>query len=404
LHQAGAGLVETMVGILIGLIVVLVIYNMLAAAEGYKRTAVGASDAQVTGLLSQFIVGREVQNGGNGITLAGTDLINCDPAKAQPAWPYMGLWRPIPLLIHASGSDDVSDSIVTLYSASPHVVWSVALTSDVTAAAADMTVQSPNGFTSPAPAASNYRVVAINAASGDCEDARVTSATLADAFGRVTLKQGVPATAQNYSTINGRLLNLGPVNLAARTQYEVRDPVANAPCDANVSPAPAAPRLCQLYSRNLLTADRVTPDAWTPLAQNVVLLKVQYGVDQSVPINGTVECWTPAIAGSPCGGGAVPADFSDTSVRGLPLVALQRIVAVRVGIVVRDDEPDLKEVNNQLKYANRLPMYLFNCAADTDAGCPGRILLSNKVIRDGWRYRAYEAVVPLRNAIFQALP
>jgi len=43
----GVGLVETMVGILIGMIVVLVVYNILSVAEGYRRTTVGASDAQI---------------------------------------------------------------------------------------------------------------------------------------------------------------------------------------------------------------------------------------------------------------------------------------------------------------------------------------------------------------------
>ena len=76
-RQAGAGLVETMVGILIGLIVVLVVYNILAVAEGYKRTTIGAADAQITGLLGHFITGVEAANAGNGMTSAYADLIRC---------------------------------------------------------------------------------------------------------------------------------------------------------------------------------------------------------------------------------------------------------------------------------------------------------------------------------------
>ena len=45
-RQRGFGLVETMIGILIGLLVVLVIYNLFSAAERYKRMTVGTSDAQ----------------------------------------------------------------------------------------------------------------------------------------------------------------------------------------------------------------------------------------------------------------------------------------------------------------------------------------------------------------------
>ena len=50
-RHRGASLVETMVGILIGMIVIAVVYNILSVAEGYKRATVGSSDAQITGLL-----------------------------------------------------------------------------------------------------------------------------------------------------------------------------------------------------------------------------------------------------------------------------------------------------------------------------------------------------------------
>jgi hypothetical protein len=55
--QTGAGIVETMVGILIGRSCS-VIYNVFALSEGYKRTAVSAADAQTTGLYSQFVLAR----------------------------------------------------------------------------------------------------------------------------------------------------------------------------------------------------------------------------------------------------------------------------------------------------------------------------------------------------------
>ena len=70
-RQRGVGMVETMVGILIGMIVIVVVYNVLSVAEGYKRATVGASDAQMTGLLTQFVAGRDVGNGGAGLTMSG---------------------------------------------------------------------------------------------------------------------------------------------------------------------------------------------------------------------------------------------------------------------------------------------------------------------------------------------
>jgi type IV pilus assembly protein PilW len=60
-----------MIGILIGMIVILVIYNVFALSEGYKRAAVGAADAQSTGLYAQFVLSREIHNAGNGLLDSG---------------------------------------------------------------------------------------------------------------------------------------------------------------------------------------------------------------------------------------------------------------------------------------------------------------------------------------------
>ena len=57
--NAAPDMVETMIGIVIGLLVILVIYSLLSAAENYRRMTTAASDAQITGLLSQFIMSRE---------------------------------------------------------------------------------------------------------------------------------------------------------------------------------------------------------------------------------------------------------------------------------------------------------------------------------------------------------
>ena len=63
-----------MVGILIGMIVIAVVYNILSVAEGYKRATVGSSDAQITGLLTQFMASRDISNGGNGIMMSTTQM------------------------------------------------------------------------------------------------------------------------------------------------------------------------------------------------------------------------------------------------------------------------------------------------------------------------------------------
>ena len=112
-HQAGMGIVETMVGILIGVVVLLVIYNVLSLAEGYKRTTIGVADTQTTGLFAQFVLNREISNSGNGIATGIPDFSVCVNGPTGP-----GDWRlkPIPVLITDSGNNNVSDGFVVFYS------------------------------------------------------------------------------------------------------------------------------------------------------------------------------------------------------------------------------------------------------------------------------------------------
>ena len=399
-HQQGVGLVETMVGILIGMIVILVVFNVLSVAEGYKRATIGTSDAQITGLLSQFVAGRDAGNGGAGITMSGADLINCTVTEANA--PIVGLpvtdldnaVRPIPVLITDGGAANVSDSFISYNAGAAHVMWPVDFTAS-SAAGTAITVQSPNGFTVPTPATTPYWAIAMtNDATGRCKVLRVVAATAADASGRVTLTQGAPVTSVNYSVgPPARLLNLGPVGLATRVRYDVVGDVLRT-TDLMLAP-PAA----------------LSP---VPVAQNIVLMKVQYGVDNTG--DGIVDCWTPADASTGCG------DFSVDTVRVAPLATVNQILAVRIGIVVRSDEPDLRLLtdpsNQTLKdeakgilSGTRPQPYLFNCSANDDITCQSRIKLDmggtpdgksncGKIICDYWRYRIYETVVPIRNAIY----
>ena len=94
---------------------------------------------------------------------------------------------------------------------------------------------------------------------------------------------------------------------------------------------------------------------------------------------------------------------------------------MRIGLVVRSDEPDQRDPALYLVGTNTIDgtagtrqpanalkgTYLFNCAANTDAACQSRVPISagtlpTDIMQNGYRYRTYEAVIPLRNSIFSA--
>ena len=146
----------------------------------------------------------------------------------------------------------------------------------------------------------------------------------------------------------------------------------------------------QLYSQNVNIGVGVQPVV--PIAQNVMLLKAQYGIDTDGDLD--VDCWTPADNSNACGDGF---DYSVATIGSAGTVAatIRRIKAVRFAIVVRSDEPDLKDTALIGQSG-----FLFNCSVNTNAGCPGRIAIDNTTMQDGYRYRIYETTIPLRNMLW----
>ena len=95
-------------------------------------------------------------------------------------------------------------------------------------------------------------------------------------------------------------------------------------------------------------------------------------------------------------------------------IALARSAAVRFLNTLRDARDKTlfrapaKTIDDDTGTRPATAAYLFNCPANTDAACQGRVPISagteasTAVMKDGWRYRTYEVVVPLRNSIFAA--
>jgi type IV pilus assembly PilW-like protein/pilin/secretion family protein with methylation motif len=372
-RQRGMGIVEVMVGILIGMIVVAAVYSVFSVAEGYKRTAVGAADAQTTGLFAQFVLAREISNAGTGVSLDAADLGTCTLAAANWTIPasfaVAGVRpiRPIPVLIHDGGGPNIPDSLIVTYSTAPHVLHSVLVVDKPMAAVNDtLYVQSPNGFRA------GDRII-VNNKAGNCELSSVTAVIPGSSTGDLTTGF-VGLTHPNFanlyistgSTDGPGVVNLGQAGESMRTLFDV-------------------------VNGQLRTTDLFANAPANPIAQNLVLMKALYGVDCA---NNGVVLWTTATATNICGDGLnyTPDDLTKPAVYTSALLA--RIRAIRIGVVVRSDEPDLKDPALVGQTG-----VLFNCSTN-NAACQGRIALNNTILADGYRHRFYETIVPMRNAIF----
>jgi len=342
-----------MIGVVIGLIAVLIIYQVFAAAEGIKRNTTSVGDAQQNGLLSSFMLGIELANAGNGVASAAQDLGVC-PGGAT----FASTWRPLPLMIIDGGADNVPDTFMVNYSVTNAAIAPAPFTATA-AASADYSVQSPTGFQP------NDLIVAIGGTPVlvGCAASKVTAVSVPDVNGVVTITHTDPGVGATFGNSAAVLLNMGPAANAQKVRYDVTAGV--------------------LRSTALLKADGTLNDDTAlppnPLASNVVNMKLQYGVD----VAGTgVLTWIGAGA-SPW----TPAELTST-IAGPDLIAqLKTLKAVRIGIVVRGEQWD-KERNVPV------PWSLFGGAYS------GTFL---PTLGGNYRYRIYETVIPLRNELWNSL-
>lgn len=340
--QRGVSLIEIMVAVLIGMVAVLVIFQVFTVSEGFKRNTTGVGDAQQTGLFSTFTLGLELANAGNGIALAGSDLITCTDTGDIAT-----TMRPIPVLITAGASNDIPDSFVVNYSTSRRVVSPVALYTPSVAGALYQ-VQSPTGF------AKDDMIVAISK-TGFCVASTIVSVTPPDpATGRVDITHTpMPFNAAQTFPGESPLLNMGPATGVQRVLYDVQND--------------------SLRSTNLFTAGAVA----SPVASNVINLKAQYGIDTNN--DSFVDTWVPATGA-----------WNAPTVLAANLVTLSQIKAIRIGVIVRSEQYD-RDITGTT------PWTLFDCELANKALCVGRLTGS---VPANWRYRTYETVVPLRNQIW----
>jgi type IV pilus assembly protein PilW len=356
-NEQGFSLIEIMVGIVIGLIAVLVIYQVFAAAEGIKRNTTSVGDAQQNGLLSSFILGIELANAGNGVANSAQDLKNC-PGNAN----FASTWRPIPLVIADGGTDDRPDSFSVNYSVTnaaiaPMPFYTVGIGN--VAANAAYPVQSPIGFQP------NDLIVAISSAG--CAASIASTVVLTDpANGVVTITHTDPGVGLTFGD-DAVLLNMGPVANAQKVRYDVT--------------ATGVLRSTALLKTDGTPNDDTSPPP-NPLASNVVNMKLQYGIDST---GGGVLTWVSS--------GAVPwryADLVNAPDGNILIAQLKTLKAVRIGIVVRGEQWDKDRL---------LPVPWSLFGGHLGGGYEGSFPSAG----GNYRYRTYETVIPVRNELWNSL-
>jgi type IV pilus assembly protein PilW len=86
-RQKGLSLVEILVGVLIGMIGIVVIFQVLAVSEKQKRNTTGGAEAQSAGALALFSMQEDLQLAGYGLGVTGPDPMGCIVAARDATRP-----------------------------------------------------------------------------------------------------------------------------------------------------------------------------------------------------------------------------------------------------------------------------------------------------------------------------
>lgn len=388
-RERGFTLIEMLVGVLIGLIGTVVIFQVFAVSEGQKRTTTGAGDAQQAGVFALFQLERDLRTAG--FAMNHLPLLGCQTNgyNEQTAQNISFTLQPVTI---ANGAAGAPDTITIAYG-----------DADIFTAPEKVRVHNFPTFFRPRNtygfrpgdvlvAAENGKPCSLAQVSSiDGSDVKYASGAFTNLQGQVEASRfnrpgGLPAPNNitygayvDATMTGGRLYNLGPRPVVVRYQ------LANGPSG----------RPEQLAATDLLTPGVAT--STVVLADGIVQLQAQYGFDGNgdgriAPGAASVATINVAAGGADQWGDALPA--------GAVAADWQRVIAVRLAVVARSMTPERPDpATGVCNTTTTAPKWVapsppagidLDVSADPDWRC--------------FRYRAYEVVVPLRNMVWFPQP
>src|SRR5216117_2286849 len=99
--ERGFSMVELLVAMLIGLIGMIIVFQVFQVSEGIKRTTTGGGDAQQNGVIALYAMGRDLRSAGMGFSdtaFAGCNIVGYDQLRTPKDIPA-GAMKLVPVLV-----------------------------------------------------------------------------------------------------------------------------------------------------------------------------------------------------------------------------------------------------------------------------------------------------------------
>ena len=266
----GLSLIEILVGVAIGLIGIVAIFQAVAVWSKHTSTTSSGGDAQVAGTLALFEIERDLKQAGHGFAKAGTPVLGCPVAFVDNALVRAFNFGLSPVAIAASAGG-APDTISILYGESSFYGAEGSFT-DATATTKKLRRRA--GFKK-----GDLAVVAVNAgasaATANCELVEINDDSDIDGY-------TVDHSAAPYNSYYAP---------ASSPMVAPRFNGASAPLVAsgtiyNLGPQPRLDVWSIQANRILARTDLIHATAPMQIAEGVVNLKAEYGIDANA--DGTI--------------------------------------------------------------------------------------------------------------------
>jgi type IV pilus assembly protein PilW len=382
---AGMSIVELMVAMVIGLVGIIVIFQVFSVNEGIRRSTTAGSDEQTSGIVGLTLIERELRHAGfgfNDFDVLGCNMKMFDAMRTPsdiPDFPLTGVSI-------TSNKGTTPDLITVTYGGTSETTAPVELASDMDDEKGRfqlpyffsfdrsdvLLIAVPNGD------GSNKTPCTLRQISTPGSPAEPYLEHLQGSDLRFNKPEGTPVVYPYRS----RVYNLGP--FPARIQITV----------VNDSPNPSENnQLIQVNS----WAEIADP---IPMAEQIVQLKAEYGMDDGKS-NGTV------VREKYDEGDNIVDEYTSESPKDDDILGWRHVRSVRLALVSRSNAP---ERSNSGKGCDATPDYSdaldddtypvrWARGPDTPKGRPIDVRTT-----DDWRcykYKVYETVVPLRNLLWR---
>lgn len=401
-RQAGFGLIELMVALVIGLISTLAIFQTFAASEERKRTTTSGSEGLQSSLFALGYLERLVVNAGYGLTGVSdpeyrsmTRMVNLAVGQYTLSSP-----RPPEPELHIG-------CIANVAGVNRRIAPFVATSGGGALASDTVTVLAANNLTLPLPVATTPVAVALGA----------TSVTVVSTFGfnvgdwLLVYDQNVspaatPGTARPIPCTLTQVASLATPGVFANSTVNLTTPIAAALTIGsvfNLGPNPTYAELTVDANARLVSTDLLTAGAPPQIiAENVMAMKLQVGID--VGGDDVIDAWINPPAAEPTWTNPIN-PLPDFAISALPVVvgapALHQAKTLRIGLLVRSPQFERADAAGNCVTTPAGPFEILPPRAGSlpqrlpDMPGSGTYTLAGD--QRCFRYNTVSSIVPLRN-------